>query len=190
MSSTYLELKYHAIIRTWDEKPLITEPHQDGLCRYIPGIVRNHDGRTLRIAAMEDHLHLLLGIPPDTTVADMLRLIKANSSKWLNLHGDGRGWFRWQPGYAAFTVSPAQVPEVLRFIINQEEFHRRRSLDYEYRRIIEKHGLDFAGDAFGRQRDTHAWLGFHLVFRVKYSMQLITSARKQRLYRKLGELVA
>jgi putative transposase len=190
MSNTYRELKYHAIIRVWDEKPLLTERHQDGLCRYIPGIVRNHAGRALRIAALPDHLHLLLGIPAYTTVADMLRLIKANSSKWLNMHGDGRGWFCWQPGYAAFTVSPAQVTEVLMFIINQEESHRQRSLDHEYRRIIEKHGLDFAGDAFGRQRDTHAWLGFHLVFRVKHSMQLITSALKQRLYRKLAELVA
>lgn len=189
MSSTYTDSKYHVIIRTQDEKPLIAVHQRDELFRYMHGIVRNHDSRALRIGGMENHLHLLLGIHPGTAVADMLRLIKANSSKWLNEHGNCRGWFGWQPGYAAFTVSPAQVPKVQRFIMNQEELHRRMSLGHEYRRIIEKHGLDLESHASGRQRDTHAWLGFHFVFRVKQRM-LITSARKERVFRTLTELVA
>jgi REP element-mobilizing transposase RayT len=154
MSSAYVAAKYHVVIRTRDEKPLITAGQRDELCRYIHGIARNRDSRALRIGGMEDHVHLLLGIHPGTSVADMLRLIKANSSKWLNERGGRRGWFGWKPGYAAFTVGPAQVPRVQRFILKQEEIHRRMSLAHEYRRMIEKHGLDFEGDSSGRRRDS------------------------------------
>ncbi len=188
MSSTYVDSKYHVIIRTRDEEPLITVHQRDELYRYVHGIARNHDSRTLQIGGMENHLHLLLSIHPKRAVADMLRLIKANSSKWLNERG-GRGWFGWKPGYAAFTVSPAQVPNVQRFIMNQEKVHRRMSLGHEYRRIIEKHGLDLVDDTSGHQRDTHAWLGFHLVFSTKQRMQLITSRRKEHVFRTLTELV-
>ncbi|MCP4659527.1 MAG: IS200/IS605 family transposase [bacterium] len=189
MSSTYIDSKYHVIIRTRDEEPLITAHRRDELYRYVHGIVRNHKSRALRIGGMGDHLHLLLGIHPETAVADMLRLIKANSSKWLNERGDRRGWFGWKPGYAAFTVSPTQVPKVQRFIMSQEEVHRRMSFGHEYRRIIEKHGLDFEGDTSGCQRDTHAWLGFHFVLGTKQRMPLITSPQKERVFRTLTELV-
>ncbi len=190
MSNTYIGLKYHVIIRTRNEESLIDEHRRDELCRYIPGIVRNHDSRALQIGGQEEHLHLLLGIHPEVTVADMLRLIKANSSKWLNEHGHRRGWFRWQPGYVAFTVSPEQVPKVQRFIINQQDVHRQMSFGQEYRRVIEKHGFDLEEDASGHRRDTHAWLRYHLVFSTKNRMQLITSSRKERVFRTLSELVA
>jgi REP element-mobilizing transposase RayT len=189
MSSTYIDLKYHVIIRTRDEEPLITADRRDELYRYVHGIVRNHESRALRIGGREDHLHLLLGIHPERAVADMLRVIKTNASKWLNERGTRPGWFAWQPGYAAFTVSPAQVPKVQRFIMSQEEVHRRMSLGHEYRRIIEKHGFELEGDAAGRQRDTHAWLGFHLVFSTKQRMELITSPRREGVFRTLMGLV-
>jgi putative transposase len=189
MSSTYIDAKYHIIIRTRDEEPLITPHQRDDLYRYIHGIVRNHSSRALRIGGAEDHIHLLLGIHPETAVADMLRLIKANSSKWLNQRGDRRGWFGWKPGYAAFTVSASQVPEVQRFILNQEEVHHRMSFGDEYRRILGKHGFDLEVDTSGRQRDSHAWLGFHLVFSTKQRTQLIISPRKDRVFRILSELV-
>ena len=190
MSSTYINSKYHAIIKTLNEEPLITAYQRDELYRYIHGIVRNHDGRALQIGGREDHLHLLLGIHPESAVADMLRLIKANSSKWLNERGNCRGWFRWKPGYAAFTVSPAMVPKVQRFITNQEEVHRRMSCGHEYHRIIEKHGLEIEGGTSDCQRDTHAWLGFHFFFSTKQRMPLISSPLQERVFRTLAELVA
>ncbi len=190
MSGTYIDAKYHVTMRTEDERPLITAQRRDGLCRYIHGIVRNHNGQVVQIGGMEDHLHILLGIHPAANVADTFRLIKANSARWLNEHGDGRGWFRWQPGYAAFTVGSLLVPKVQRFLMNQEELHRRMSSDHELKRMIEKHGLALEDSGCGRRRGTHAWLGFHFVFRVKHSMPMITSERKERLYRRLPELVA
>ncbi len=190
MSNTYIGLQYHVVIRTRNKEALINANQRDELYRYVHGIVRNHHGRALQIGGMEDHLHLLLGIHQEIAVADMLRLIKANSSKWLNQRDNRRGWLGWQPGYAAFTVGPAQVQKVQRFIANQGKMHRRMSFDQEYRQIIEKHGLDFDGDTSGRRRDTHAWLRFHLVFSTKHRMELITPSRKKRVFRTLTELVA
>ena len=190
MSNTYIGLKYHVVIRTRNEESLITEYQRDELYRYIHGIVRNHDSRALQIGGMEEHLHFLLGIHPEITVADMLRLIKANSSKWLNERGSRRGWFGWQPGYVAFTVSPAQVPKVQQYIINQEKIHRRMPFGEEYRRILEKHDLMMDGDTSGTRRDTHAWLRYHLVFSTKHRTQIITSSRREQVFRTLTELVA
>ncbi|MCP5110490.1 MAG: IS200/IS605 family transposase [bacterium] len=188
MSSTYIGLKYHVIIRN-HEGSLIDEHQRDKLYRYVHGIVRNYDSRALQIGGMKEHLHLLLGIHPEIAVADMLRLIKANSSKWLNERGKRRGWFRWQPGYLAFTVSPEQVPRVRRFIMDQQEVHRRMSFDQEYRQFIEKHGLDLEDDASDHRRDTHAWLGIHLVFSTKHRAQLIASSQREFVFRTLTELV-
>lgn len=190
MSSTFIGLKYHVIIRTRNDESLISEHQRDELYRYIHGIVRNHDSRALQIGGSEEHLHLLLGIHPDIAVADMLRLIKTNSSKWLNQRGSRRGWFRWQAGYAAFTVSPEQVPMVQRYIMNQQDVHRRISFCREYRRLIEKHNLGLEAEASGHRPDTHAWLRFHLVFSTKDRMQLIISSRREVVYRTLNELIA
>ena len=102
MANCFTDLKYHVVIRTRNEESLIGEPRRDELYRYLHGIVRNHDSRALRIRGMADHLHLLLGIHPEIAVSDLLRLIKANSSKWLNERGHRRGWFAWQPGAQRF----------------------------------------------------------------------------------------
>ncbi len=190
MANTNTALKYHVVIRTRNEEALIDAPRQDELYRYLHGIVRNHDSRALLIGGMEEHLHLLLGIHPRIAVADMLRLIKANSSKWLNERGHRRGRFAWQPGYAAFTVSPAQAPKVRRFILNQERIHRRISFRQEYRRLLEKHSLGVENDASGHRRDTQAWLAYHLVFSTKHRAQLITASRRERVFHTLAELVA
>lgn len=189
MSTSYVDLKYHVIIRTRDSEPLIAEKNRGDLCRYIHGIVRNHSSRALQIGGTNDHLHMLLSLHSEKSVAEILRLVKTGSSKWMNKNNHSSAWFKWQPGYAAFTVSSEQVPRIRRFILNQEAFHRRVSLDHEYRQIVEEHGLDFEDSNTGLRRDTLAWLAFHLVFSTKQRMPLITRQRKDCVFRTLAELV-
>ena len=105
MSQSYVDSKYHVIIRTQDDEPLIAEKKRGILCRYIHGIVRNHGSRALQIGGTNVHLHMLLSLHSEKPVAEMLRLVKANSSKWTNKNHHRGGGFKWQPGYAAFTLS-------------------------------------------------------------------------------------
>ena len=84
---------------------------RDELQKYIAGIIRSEGGVLLNIGGMPDHVHLIVRLKPDRSVAEMVRLVKSNSSRWLNeSHGES-GRFAWQSGYGAFSVSqPSSAP--------------------------------------------------------------------------------
>jgi REP element-mobilizing transposase RayT len=89
---------------------------------------------------MEDHLHLLIQIPPVLTLSKAVATLKANSSRWANDEGHK---FAWQHGYAAFSVSASVIPVVIRYIRNQEEHHKKMDFDAEFVALLKKHGIEF-----------------------------------------------
>lgn len=92
---------------------------------------------------MSDHVHLLARLSPTIAVSDVLRLIKTNSSKWVNERANATGRFEWQTGYAAFSVSESQVPKVRQYIQLQQEHHRERTFREELIGLLRKHNIDF-----------------------------------------------
>jgi putative transposase len=143
MAATLTNQLYHIIFSTKDREPLIQESFRDELEKYIAGIVRNDGGILLRIGGMPDHLHLIAKFKPDRSVAEMVRLIKANSSKWVNeCHGEP-GRFAWQSGYGAFSVSLSQFDALQAYVANQHEHHRTRTFQDEYRDFLNKHGIEY-----------------------------------------------
>src|SRR5947209_7705543 len=101
MANTYTKLLYHIIFSTKRREPLITPGLRDDLYSYIGGILRAKKDMLVEIGGMPDHLHLVIRIRPDVSVAEILRLVKANSSKWVNERPKARGRFAWQEEYAA-----------------------------------------------------------------------------------------
>jgi REP element-mobilizing transposase RayT len=96
----------------------------------------------LDIGGTADHVHLLIGLKPTHALADVLRTLKGDSSKWI--HEELRqNDFAWQEGYGAFTVSKSDVDAVRRYVQDQEEHHRKRTFQEEYRALLERHGIDF-----------------------------------------------
>ena len=124
MASTLTNLLYHIIFSTKDREPFIREDFRAELEKYMAGIVRNERGILLGIGGMPDHLHLITKFKPDRSVADMVRLIKANSSKWVNENHREPGRFAWQSGYGAFSVSQSQLKALKAYVANQQERHR------------------------------------------------------------------
>jgi hypothetical protein len=109
----------------------------------MAGILQHHDGHPILINGVEDHVHLLIAIPPSRTVSDTIRDIKSGSSKWIReLHSGGAG-FEWQDGYSAFTVSYSHRDRVRAYIANQEVHHTRQSFRDEYLDLLRKHDIDF-----------------------------------------------
>jgi putative transposase len=94
----------------------------------------------LAVSGVEDHIHMLISYPAKIAIADLLRDLKANSSKWVHETFEGRDNFAWQPGYAAFSVSMSVKPAVISYIDTQEEHHRRLTLQEEIAILLEKHG--------------------------------------------------
>ena len=143
MASTLTNLLYHIVFSTKDREPLIRPAFRDNLEKYIAGIIRNEGGILLGIGGMPDHTHLITKFKPDRSISDMVRLIKANSSKWVNENHGDPGRFAWQSGYGAFSVSQSQLKALKAYVSNQESHHRTRSFQDEFRDFLTKHEIPF-----------------------------------------------
>jgi len=119
---------------------MISKEFQAGLWPYLGGICKNIGVGVLAIGGAEDHVHLLVNVPPSLAVAKAVGTVKSNSSKWAN---GARKELAWQQGYSAFSVSASVVPAVVRYIRNQEKHHKRMKFDAEYLALLKKHGVDF-----------------------------------------------
>lgn len=92
---------------------------------------------------MPDHVHVLIGMRPTQTVSDLMQDIKSGSSKWINESKLVKGKFEWQEGYGAFSYSSSQIDDVVKYIENQEEHHRKRTFREEYVDFLQKFKVDY-----------------------------------------------
>ncbi len=143
MSHTYSRLLYHCIFSTKDRRPQVDPTLRERLHSYIGGVLQGHGGKLLKAGGTQEHIHLLIELEPKISLADAMRLIKANSSKWIRETYPDSSCFGWQTGYAAFTVSSSSVGDVIGYIDNQEEHHRTRTFDEEFKAFLERHGLEY-----------------------------------------------
>lgn len=143
MPGTYTRLLVHVIFSTKRREPLITPDLHPRLHAYLGGIVRTEKGIAHAVGGTTDHVHLLIGLRPDRSAADIVRAAKGRSSAWVHEKFPRLRSFYWQDGYGAFTVSPSQFEAVNRYILNQEQHHRRRTFEEEYVRLLEASGVEY-----------------------------------------------
>lgn len=141
MPQTLSKLLTHIIFSTKERRALIDAEARLRLHAYLGGILRELRGKALAVGGTSDHVHLLVWLPPTVSVAEAVRILKTNSSKWLHEGPVRRRLFAWQAGYAAFSVSESSAHSVIRYIQNQERHHRRRSFQEELLLYLEKHGI-------------------------------------------------
>jgi REP element-mobilizing transposase RayT len=141
--STFTNLLFHIVYSTKYRKALISAVWQDELYGYIGGIFRENNATLIKIGGIADHVHILAKLSPTIAISDVLRLVKTNSSKWINERSDVHFKFQWQPGFSAFSVSESQVPAVVSYIANQAEHHRTRTFEEEFLGMLRKHRIEF-----------------------------------------------
>lgn len=141
MSHTAGNVVLHLIFSTKDRQPLITPEVRNDLFAYLGGIIRELKGTALIVNGTSDHVHMLVRIRPVHAVAQIARLVKANSSKWMHEKWNVR--FAWQTGYGAFSVSESNVSVVSRYIAEQEEHHRKHTFQEEYVAFLKKNNISF-----------------------------------------------
>ena len=142
MSSTHTNLLFHIVYSTKYRKNLIAADTQERLYEYIGGIIRDQRGKLIEIGGMPDHVHVLARLSPTLAISDVLRITKANSSKWFNETIRPMAPFAWQRGFCAFSVSASNVDQVRDYIANQEEHHKTLAFKDEYRELLQRHGID------------------------------------------------
>jgi putative transposase len=121
---------------------VITSEIQDDVHAYLGGIVREMGGKALMINGTVDHVHLLIRTPTTLSSADIIRLLKANSSKWIHQKWPHEHTFAWQSGYGAFSVSESAVNSVMSYIAHQQEHHRKISFQDEFRAFLRKNNIE------------------------------------------------
>ncbi len=93
-------------------------------------------------AEVEDHVHLLLGVPPTLALSDLVKRLKGESSKWLSAEVKGMKGFAWQDGYGAFTVGKSQIVDTICYIQTQREHHQGVTFEDEYRKFLKLHTIE------------------------------------------------
>lgn len=142
MGSTFSNLIAHIIFSTKERQPLISDELKPNLWAYMGGIVRELNGTALKINGTSDHVHMLIQIPPSLAISKAVQVIKANSSRWVH-EKRNLTQFGWQAGYGVFSVSRSNLPDVIRYIDNQEEHHRKRSFQEELIAFLKKHEIKY-----------------------------------------------
>ena len=142
MPSTHLSLHYHLVFGTKNHDPIITPSWRPKLHAYMGGIIRTLGGVPEIVGGVADHVHLLVGLKATHNLADVLREVKAVSSRWVHEEMKMPG-FAWQEGYGAFTVSASQREKVRQYIETQEEHHRTRTFREEYIELLRRSGVEF-----------------------------------------------
>jgi len=144
MAGTFSQLHIQLVFAVKaNQSSLIKKEWKDEVEKYMCGIASNHNCKVLAIYCNPDHTHLLVGIRPTTQVSDFVREIKGSSSKFIHDRFDKNKHFQWQSGYGAFSYSYSQVDQVCRYILNQEDHHRKRTFREEYIDMLSKMGISF-----------------------------------------------
>lgn len=138
MANTYTQIYIQIVFAVKGRQNLISKENREELHRYITGIVSNRKQKLFAVFAMPDHIHLLISINPTLSVSDLVRDIKAGTSKFINDKKWINGKFNWQEGYGAFSYSRSSVDSVIKYILNQEEHHSKKTFREEYLELMEK----------------------------------------------------
>ena len=143
MANTFTQIYLHIVFAVQNRISLIQPEWKDELYKYITGIVKKNGHKLIAINGMSNHLHIAIGYKPHQLIPDLLQDIKGDSSKWINQKNFLKGHFSWQAGYGAFSFSHSQIDAVVKYIVNQEKHHKRRSFREEYLELLKKYEIVF-----------------------------------------------
>ena len=143
MAQTFSNLLFHVVFSTRYRKPYLDAELKPQILASLGGIVRELEGKALMINGAADHIHMLVALPPTISIAEALRVIKTNSSRWVHEKWSLRRSFAWQAGYAAFSISQSNVAQVIRYMVDQEKHHQKVSFQAEFISYLKKHGISY-----------------------------------------------
>ncbi|WP_425637233.1 IS200/IS605 family transposase [Algoriphagus yeomjeoni] len=143
MPNTYTQIHIHLIFAVKFRKAQIHSSWKERLHQYLTGIIQGNKHKVLQIESMPDHIHILIGLRPDQSLSSLIQNTKTESSKWVNVNKLSASKFQWQDGFGAFSYAKSQLPQVIKYIQNQEEHHSKKSFIEEYKSILDAFELEW-----------------------------------------------
>ena len=145
MPGTYSQILLHVVFSTKHRQPWISTETAERLYPYMGGLVRTEKGTLYDIGGVADQVHMYLRWRPDKPVSDLMRTVKAGSSKWIHDTFHDLSGFAWQEGYSVFTVSKSQEGAVQKYIADPAEHHKETDCKTELLRLLPAHGVELDG---------------------------------------------
>ncbi len=141
--STFSQIYIQVVFAVKGRQSLIRPEWEEELYKYITGIVTNKEQKLIAINGVADHIHILLGLKPSCRLSDLVREIKKASNSFIKEKGFVKSKFEWQDGYGAFSYSHSALDNVIAYINNQKEHHRKKTFKEEYIEFLKKFQVDY-----------------------------------------------
>ena len=143
MANTYSSLFYHIVFSTKHRQNFVKQEIENRIWAYIGGIARTHKFTAIQVGGIENHIHALVMAAAIFAPSKITQYLKGDSSKWIHIEFADLRKFGWQDGFGAFSVSRSKVPDVVEYIKNQREHHRKESFEEEYEKMMKLHGVEY-----------------------------------------------
>ena len=141
--STYSQIYIHVVFAVKGRESLISPQWEEKLYKYITGIVQNKQQKMLAINGMPDHIHFLIGMKPSCCLSDLVREIKKSTNTYIKEEKLSKFKFNWQEGFGAFSYSHSHLDNVIQYIMNQKEHHKKKKFKEEYVGFLKKFNVDY-----------------------------------------------
>jgi putative transposase len=145
MADTFTQIHIQIIFAVKYWHVLLSPEWKSELHRYITGMVQSDGHKMLAVNSVSDHIHMLIGMRPHVALSEMVREIKFATTSLIGRNFRTSRRFRWQEGYGAFSYSRSQVPNVIRYILHQEEHHARKTFRQEYLGLLTAFDTEISG---------------------------------------------
>ncbi len=143
MANTYTQAYFHLVFSPKNRDALIGKTWSNELEKYITGIVQNNNHKLLAIGSMPDHIHIFIGYNLTQLIPDLVENIKTSSNAWIKHNNLSKYKFEWQKGYGAFTHSNSQIDTVVKYVLNQEKHHKKKTFREEYLETLHKNDIKY-----------------------------------------------
>ena len=143
MANTYHQIYLHIIFAVKYREAVIKQEWRSEIFGVIGNLINENSGKTIIINGVEDHVHCLVGLKPVISVSELMKAVKAKSSKYINDKSLTPNRFEWQEGYGVFSYSRSQIKGVYNYIKNQEEHHSKQTFKDEYVGILQKFKVEY-----------------------------------------------
>jgi len=141
--SSYRQILYHLTFHTRKSEKILHNSGNEELFKYVWGVMKNKNCRLYRINAVEDHVHIVCDLHPSIALADLVKDIKVSSSIWIKERGIYPLFSNWAESYGAFTLSIKEKDIIIKYVMNQQEHHKKESSREEFIRLLKENNVDF-----------------------------------------------
>ncbi|MFV0555098.1 MAG: IS200/IS605 family transposase [Mangrovibacterium sp.] len=143
MGQSLVQNYIHIVFSTKNRHDTISETIESELHSYLGGVCRDLGCQVLKVGGFTNHIHVLCMLSKNITLVDLVKNVKAKSSKWIKTKGEEFSNFYWQDGYGAFSINPTEVAVVVKYIESQHEHHGKKTFQDEYRAFLKKYKVDY-----------------------------------------------